>query len=77
QQLQNNTHHWTLITNFFTREYAFRQKDRIYMRQAMTAVERYYYLFEHYPHLIQNLSNKHLASYLGMSRETLSRIRSK
>ncbi|MFK7937004.1 MAG: Crp/Fnr family transcriptional regulator [Saprospiraceae bacterium] len=77
QKLQNSTHHWSLIISFFTRQYAIQQKDRIYMLQAMTAVERYYYLFEHYPHLIQNLSNKQLASYLGMSRETLSRIRSK
>lgn len=75
--LQTQHHHWALIANYFTRQYAVRQKDRIYMFQAMTAEERYYYLFEHYPRLIQRISNKQLASYLGMSRETLSRIRSK
>ena len=37
--------------------------------------ERYSYVLQRYPHLIQRVPLQHLASYLGVARETLSRIR--
>lgn len=37
--------------------------------------ERYQYLVTHHPILLQRVSLTNLASYLGISRETLSRIR--
>lgn len=37
--------------------------------------ERYSYILLRYPHLIQRVPLQHLASYLGIARETLSRIR--
>ena len=38
--------------------------------------DRYRYLLEKKPELIQRISLTHLASYIGITRETLSRIRS-
>tara|TARA_Y100001972_G_scaffold129069_1_gene193928 strand:+ start:4770 stop:5348 length:579 start_codon:yes stop_codon:yes gene_type:complete len=38
--------------------------------------EKYLQLLEEQPHLIQQIPLKHLASYLGITPETLSRIRS-
>jgi len=38
-------------------------------------VERYHYILKHKPLLLQNVSLSNLASYLGITRETLSRIR--
>lgn len=43
---------------------------------TLTARERYHRLLEEAPHIIQLVPQKHLASYLGMTPETLSRIRS-
>ena len=40
-----------------------------------TAAERYRYIEEHQPHLLQRIPLTQLASYLGVTRETLSRIR--
>ncbi|MPR32020.1 Crp/Fnr family transcriptional regulator [Salmonirosea aquatica] len=37
--------------------------------------DRYAYILENYPHLIQRVPLQYLASYLGIARETLSRIR--
>lgn len=37
--------------------------------------ERYAYLLAHQPSLIQRVSLSHLASYIGITRESLSRIR--
>ncbi|HVU57992.1 MAG TPA: Crp/Fnr family transcriptional regulator [Puia sp.] len=54
---------------------------RIWHHQArnirmLTARERYAFLLEHQPELVLRVPIQDLASYLDMSRETLSRIRS-
>lgn len=53
---------------------------RIWHRQArnirmLTAEERYAFLLEHQPELIRRVPVRDLASYLDMTRETLSRMR--
>ncbi|MBC9931225.1 Crp/Fnr family transcriptional regulator [Chitinophaga qingshengii] len=40
-----------------------------------TPEERYQYILQHQPELIQRVSITQLSSYIGISRETLSRIR--
>jgi hypothetical protein len=40
-----------------------------------TAQERYVILLKTFPQIIQRVPLKHIASYLGVSQETLSRIR--
>ena len=42
-----------------------------------TPTERYRYIEEHNPRLLQRISLSQIASYLGVTRETLSRIRAK
>lgn len=42
-----------------------------------TPTERYHYIEQHSPRLLQRVSLSQLSSYLGVSRETLSRIRAK
>lgn len=44
---------------------------------AMDGLERLQWLIRHQPRLATRLSNKALASYLGISPETLSRLKSK
>ena len=48
---------------------------RIAVTQSMTAEERYLKLMEINPALINRASQQHIASYLGITPETLSRIR--
>lgn len=43
--------------------------------KLMTAQERYEYLEKHYPMIVQRVPLNQLSSYLGIARETLSRIR--
>lgn len=53
-----------------------KQTKLAFVRSSFTAKEKYAYLLEHFPHYVQRVPLQLLASYLGMTRETLSRIRS-
>lgn len=46
------------------------------MMMMNTPADRYHYILDKKPELIQRIPLKHLASYIGITRETLSRIRS-
>jgi hypothetical protein len=39
--------------------------------------EKYKYLLNHFPELVQKVSNAHLAGFIGVSQETLSRVKSR
>jgi CRP-like cAMP-binding protein len=50
-------------------------EQRLFSMRMQTASERYDYLANHFPEIIQRVSTTDIASYLGISRETLSRIK--
>ena len=52
-------------------------KEHINLLMTKTPQERYEYLLKHYPTLIQRVSVTHLSQFLGLTRETLSRLRGK
>ncbi len=59
-------------------EYTFYlSEQRTQMLRKHTAEERYRLFIDTHSTLLQRVSLKHIASYLGMSQETLSRVRSK
>ncbi|MFT6147846.1 MAG: CRP-like cAMP-binding protein [Saprospiraceae bacterium] len=64
------------VINELITEHAIFLEDLLYL-QSKSGKERYEYLIKTEPQLIQRVSLTDLASFLGMSRETLSRIRSK
>ncbi|MEZ4970385.1 MAG: Crp/Fnr family transcriptional regulator [Flavobacteriaceae bacterium] len=51
--------------------------ERLHIIQFSKAEERYQHLMSTYPDITQRVSLTHIASYLGITLETLSRIRSK
>jgi len=56
--------------------YALLLEERLYFLQHKTAKERYCFLLENYPEFIHYIPLKYIASYLGITLETLSRLRS-
>jgi len=59
-------------------EYSFYLAEmRTRMLRKHTAEEKYAFFLQQHPGLINRVSRKHVATYLGMNEETLSRIRSK
>lgn len=68
-------------TNIIARrlwEYNYRgAEERAYICRIKSAEKKYKRFLEDKPGLMQRISNKYIASYLGMTLETLSRIRNR
>ncbi len=65
------------IGRVITENYFVKSEERLYLLRKQTAEERYNYFIERYPSLLLRVPLKYIASYLGLTLETLSRIRNK
>jgi CRP/FNR family transcriptional regulator, anaerobic regulatory protein len=65
------------IGRIITEKYYVELMARTMAFQFQSATERYIQLLNHQPQLLQRASLGQIASYLGISQETLSRIRTK
>ncbi|MCD7760915.1 MAG: Crp/Fnr family transcriptional regulator [Clostridiales bacterium] len=66
------------VTMFYNRLLISALNEHWHMKQVLhqyTALQRYQWFLEAYPGLADRVSNKNIASFLGMSPETLSRLR--
>jgi CRP-like cAMP-binding protein len=63
--------------NAIIEEYALFLEDKIYFSQMMSSMDKYLVLLEQDPQLFQRIPLTYIASFLGISRETLSRLRAK
>lgn len=68
---------FNFIGRVLTEQYYTLSEQRLYSIRMQRSFERYDFLMEKHPELIQRVPSKYLASYLGITVETLSRIRSK
>jgi CRP-like cAMP-binding protein len=62
-----------LITEF----YAIWLENKLFDLYTLNATQRYLKLVEEHPYIVKNIALTYIASYLGISLETLSRIRAK
>ena len=76
-QLMDNYHEIERLVRIAYEGYYIRLEERFVNAHFKTAAERYRQLIEQEPHILEKASLGHVASYLGISQETLSRIRSK
>lgn len=63
------------LLNNILKEHTLFIEERLYQLQFMTSEERYSTLINSFPEILQRVSLTDIASFLGVSRETLSRIR--
>ena len=68
---------WLELSRLLTEVECARLSERVKTLSFETAKEKYLHLLSNQPEIIQRVSIQHIASYIGVSRETLSRVRSK
>lgn len=76
-RLMNAYHEIERIVRIAYENYYIRLEERFVNSQFKTAAERYEQLLQINPHWMERVSLGYIASYLGISQETLSRIRSR
>ena len=76
-KLLNQHHEIERLLRIAYEKYYIRLEERFVNGQFKTATERYQSLLQQTPYIIERVSLGHIASYLGISQETLSRIRSR
>jgi CRP-like cAMP-binding protein len=65
-----------LFANASLSQYNKYLEERIYVFQSMNATERYQWAMERYPRLVECATLTQIASFLGITKETIYRIRS-
>lgn len=68
---------WNELEKLFIARCFVMLEDRIFTHLSMTAEERYNFFFEHNKELFNQVPLQYIASMLGMTPETFSRIRKK
>jgi CRP-like cAMP-binding protein len=76
-ELFNQYHEIERLVRIAYEKYYIRLEERYVNAQFKTATERYENLLQYSPHIPERVPLGHIASYLGISQETLSRIRSR
>jgi CRP/FNR family transcriptional regulator, anaerobic regulatory protein len=64
-------------TRLITEQYFYNQEQRLYMLRKHDALAKYLYFLENYSSYMHHIPQKHIASFLNITPETLSRTRSK
>ncbi len=77
QNIANIIPRWHELEKLFIARCFIFLEERIFALLSMTAEERYHVLFEQQPELFNQVPLQYLASMLGITPETLSRIRKK
>ena len=75
QYLYNNCPEFNFVGRNLIEKYYKLSEQRLYSLRMQKAVEKYSFMMNNFPHIIQRVPSKYIASYLGVTEETLSRIR--
>lgn len=66
---------FNFVSRVLLQKYYTLSEQRLYSLRMQRAADRYRYLLEHHPDLILRVPTQDLASYLGIRRETLTRLK--
>lgn len=77
QNQYKNYLEFNIIGRKLTDYFLYLSEQRTRLLRKHTAEEKYNLFLEYHPYLLQRASLRYIATYLGISEETLSRIRAK
>jgi CRP-like cAMP-binding protein len=74
QKLYHEFAEFNMIGRKLVEHFFVRSEQRTFMLRKQTAEEKYEFFIQHYPDLFQRVSQRYIATFLGMKEETLSRV---
>ena len=77
QDMYKNYYEFNVIGRVVTERYLYFLEIELYNLRKIRAEDRYRFFVKHFSSLLQRAPLKHIATYLGMNMETLSRIRAR
>ncbi len=77
KKIGNHVTNWNQLEKMFLAKCFSGLEDRVYSHLSMSSEERYNYFFQINPELFNQVPLQYIASMLGMTAETFSRIRKK
>lgn len=77
QYIYRHFEEFNYIGRVLTEKYYCQSEQRLYSMRMQRSQERYDYLLEHHPELVLRVPAKYLASYLGITEVTMSRIKAR
>lgn len=66
-----------VISRLLTQQYLLQDEQLLHVLRVYRSHERYQFLLQHYPELVQRVPSKYIASYLGVTDVTLSNVKHK
>jgi CRP-like cAMP-binding protein len=76
QEIYRNFPEFNFVGRALTEKYFCLSEQKLYSIRMMRASERYEYLLQQFPELAMRVPAKYLASYLGITPEMFSKIKS-
>jgi hypothetical protein len=77
QELYDRFPEMNKVGRMLLEEYYAESEERVYIARLPTAQARYQHFINSRPELLNRIPLKYVASYLGITLETLSRLRAK
>lgn len=77
QDVYKKSNTWNLFGRLIAEQVYLQLNERVEMLLFMQPMERYMQMLQKYPNIISQIPQLHIASFLGIKPETLSRIRKK
>lgn len=68
---------FNFVSRSFFEHHFFLAEQRTAMLRHLRAEQKYRYFLEHYPNLVNRIPLQYIASYMGVTKETLSRVRAR
>jgi CRP-like cAMP-binding protein len=68
---------FNVVGRVLTQKYYALSDERAMILRKKKVTERYWYMQDHHPELLNRVKQKYIASYLGTTSETISRVKEK
>lgn len=75
QEIYRKHVEFNIVGRMLAEKHNVASEERLFLMRNKTAEARFSFILKHHPEMVQRIQKRDLASYLGISASTISRIR--